>query len=232
VFLVLDNTDYVYLNQKAKNIISSKKLKKENLFLKHKNNIVYIKELKPLLKKAIGLKIFVLNGMKVKEIIDIKEAVYQNNVWNGKNVTVTIINNKMSVKKLNNLLVLRNFEPVVLSNLKKLDSLSIKDALLAIKIFKDIKLNKIIAILLYKIITPLSIILLLIYFMYTSPMHQRISNISIFMIKSIFLVIFVWGINLLIYKFVKQGVLYPFVLFLPLLFIIILDFYAIKKENL
>lgn len=120
---------------------------------------------------------------------------------------------------------------MVLSNLKKLDSLSIKDALLAIKIFKDIKLNKIIAILLYKIITPLSIILLLIYFMYTSPMHQRISNISIFMIKSIFLVIFIWGINLLIYKFIKNGVLPYFVLSVPLLFVILLDFYVIKKEN-
>ncbi|GAX87499.1 lipopolysaccharide export system permease protein [Lebetimonas natsushimae] len=233
LFLVLDNTNYVYLNQKAKNIISSKKIKKENLFLKHKNNIVYIKELKPLLKKAIGLKIFVLNNMELKKIINIKEAIYQNNVWNGTDVTIITINNdKMNVKKLHNLSVLKNFEPLVLSNLKRLDSLSIKDALLAIKIFKDIKLNKIIAVLLYKILTPLSIILLLIYFMYISPIHQRISNISVFMIKSIFFVIFIWGINLLIYKFVKQGVLSPFVLFLPLLFIVILDFYVIKKENL
>jgi lipopolysaccharide export system permease protein len=233
VFLILDNTNYVYLNQKAKNILFNKKLKKENLFLKHENNVIYIRELKPLFKKAIDVKIFILNGKKIEKIVDIKEAVYKNNIWIGKDVLVTVIkNNEMVVKKLNNIKILKNFEPLVLSNLKKLDSLSIKDAVLALKVFKDIKLNKIIAILLYKIITPLSIILLLIYFMYTSPMHQRISNISFFMIKSIFFVILIWGINLLIYKFVKNGVLSPFVLFLPLLFIIILDFYVIKKESL
>jgi lipopolysaccharide export system permease protein len=232
-FLILDNTNYVYLNQKAKNILFNKKLKKENLFLKHKNNIIYIRELKPLFKKAIDVKIFVLNEKKVEKIIDIKEAVYKNNIWIGKDVLLTVIkNNEMIVKKLHNIKILKNFEPLVLSNLKKLDSLSIKDAVLAIKVFKDIKLNKIIAILLYKIITPLSIIFLLIYFMYTSPMHQRISNISFFMIKSVFLTILVWGINLLLYKFVKQGVLTPYILFLPLIAIIILDIYVIKKESL
>lgn len=232
-FLVLDNTNYVYLNQKAKNIISSKKIKKENLFLKYKNNIIYIKELKPLVNKAIGLKIFVLNNMNVEKIIDLKEAVYQNNTWHGKIATITIIkNNKMIVKKVKKLILLKNFEPLVLSNLKKLESLSITDSILALKVFKDIKLNKIIGILIYKIITPLSIILLLVYFMFVSPIHQRVSNISLFMIKSIFLVIFIWGINLLIYKFVKQGVLPPIVLFIPLLFIIVLDIFVIKKENL
>jgi lipopolysaccharide export system permease protein len=233
VFLGLENTNYVYLNQKAKNIISNKKVKKENLFLKHNNSIVYIKELKPLLKKAIDLKIFVLDNMKVKKIISIKEAVYNDNIWIGKNAVIkTIKNKKIETEKLNQIKILKNFEPLVLSNLKRLDSLSISDALLAIKIFKDIKLNKIISILFYKTVTPLSLILMLIYLIYISPMHQRISNISLFMIKSVFFVIFIWGINLLLYKFVKQGVLSPFVLFIPLLFIIILDFYVIKKEHL
>jgi lipopolysaccharide export system permease protein len=232
IFLILNNTEYVYFKQKAKSIISNHKIKKENLFLKHNNKIVYIKELKPLLRKAIGLKIFVLDKMKVKKVIFIKEAVYKNDIWYGKNVIIeSIKDNEINTKKLSSLKILKNFEPVVLSNLKKLDSLSIRDSFLAIEIFKDIKLNKILAILLYKILAPLSIILLLVYFMYISPMHQRISNISVFMIKSVFLTILVWGIDLLIYKFVKQGVFSPFMLFLPLIFILFLDIYIIKKES-
>jgi lipopolysaccharide export system permease protein len=233
VFLILENTNYVYLNQKAQSILSKKKLKKENLFLKHNNNIVYIKELKPLLKKALNLKIFVVDGIKVKKIISIKEAVYKDNIWIGKDVSIETINDKnIALKKLKELKVLKDFEPLVLSNLKKLDSISIEDALLAIKVFKDIKLNKIISILLYKTVIPLSLILIMVYLMYKSPMHQRIANISVFMIQSIFMVIFIWGVDLLLYKFVKQGVLSPIMLFLPLLFIISLDFYIVKKENL
>jgi lipopolysaccharide export system permease protein len=233
IFLILNNTNYVYFKQYALNIINKQKIKKENLFLKHNNNIVYIKELKPLLKKALGVKIFVLDAMEVKKIIDIKEAVYKDNVWIGKNVRIENIKDKeITFEKIKKLKILKNFEPLVLSNLKKLDSISIKDSFLAMKIFRDIKLNKIVAILLYKIISPLSIILLLIYFMYISPMHQRISNISLFMIKSVFITIFVWGINLLLYKFVKQGVLIPYILFLPLAVMIFLNIYVIKKESL
>jgi lipopolysaccharide export system permease protein len=232
VFLALNNTGYVYFKEQAKSIISNQKIKKENIFLKHDRSIVYIKELKPLLKKAFDVRIFVLDGMKVKSIISIKEAVYKDNMWIGKDVLIEKFENKkMEVKKFEKLKILKNFEPLVLSNLQKLDSLSIKDAFLAMKVFKDIKLNKIIAILLYKIIAPFSIILLLVYFMYVSPMHQRISNISFFMIKSVFITILVWGINLLLYKFVKQGVLTPYILFLPLIVIIILDIYVIKKER-
>jgi lipopolysaccharide export system permease protein len=233
IFLVLNNTNYVYLNQKAQNIISNKKMKKENLFLKHNNNIVYIKELKPLLREAIYLKIFVLKGMKVNKVILIKKAEYKNNIWHGRDVKIETINDKrIDIQKIDKIDILKNFEPLVLSNLKRLDSLSIKDAFIALKVFKDIKLNKIISILLYKIITPLSVILLIVFFIYVSPMHQRISNIAIFMIKSVFLTIFLWGINLLLYKFIKQDVLTPFALFLPLLFMLILDIYVIKKEHL
>jgi len=232
IFLSLENTNYVYFKQEAQNILSNKNIKKENLFLKYKNNIVYIKELKPLLKKAIDVKIFVLNEMKVKKIISIKEAYYQNNIWIGKNVVINEINNKnIKIKKIKKILILKNFEPLVLSNLKKLESLSIKDAILALKIFKDIKLNKVISILIYKIISPLCLIALLVYLIFIAPVHQRISNISFFMLKSVFLTILVWGINLLLFKFVKQGVLSPFVLIIPLIFIIFLDFYVIKKEN-
>ncbi|WP_024790505.1 MULTISPECIES: LptF/LptG family permease [unclassified Lebetimonas] len=232
IFIALDNTNYVYFNQKAQNILLNKKLKKENLFLKYKNSIVYIKELKPLLKKAYCVKIFTLEGTKVKKIINIKEAEYKNNKWMGNNVTIEMFDkNRLIIKKENHLNVLTDFEPLVLSNLKKLESISIKDALLAMKIFKSIKLNKIISILMFKILTPLSLILFLIYLMYSAPVHQRISSISFFLIKSVFFSVFLWGANLLLYKFVKQGVINPFILTLPLFFVLVLDIYVIKKEN-
>jgi len=232
LFIGLENTNYAYFNQKAENIISNKKIKKENLFLKYKNSIVFIKQLNPILKKATDVEIFVLEDMKIKKIIKIDEAFYQNGVWNGKRANIEIFTpNKLIYKKAKNIKVLKDFEPGVLSNLKKMSSISIKDAFLAIKIFKDIKLNKIISLLMFKIVTPVSLILFLVYLLYTSPVHQRISSISFFLIKSSFFTILLWGANLLLYKFIKKGILNPFMLFLPLVFVIILDIYVIKKEN-
>ena len=232
LFIGLENTNYAYFNQKAENILSNKKIKKENLFLKYKNNIIFIKQLNPILKKATDMEIFVLDNMKIKKIIKIDEAFYQNNIWNSKEADIKIFQkDKLVLKKAKNIKVLKDFEPVVLSNLKKMSSISIKDAFLALKIFKDIKLNKVISLLMFKIVTPVSLILFLVYLLYTSPIHQRISSISFFLIKSSFYIILLWGANLLLYKFIKKGIISPFMLFLPLVFVIILDIYVIKKEK-
>jgi lipopolysaccharide export system permease protein len=238
LFLFLENSNYAYLKQKAENIINNHQVKKENLFLKYedkygKKSLVFIKELKPLLNKAIDLKIFMLDNMRVDKIVVIPEAVYKDRIWIGKDAKVyNIFDKKIIIEKFKTIKVLRNFEPLVLSNLKKLDSISFKDAFVALKVFRDVKLTNIIAIVFYKIISPLTLIFLLIFFVYSSPIHQRLSNISFFILKSVFITILLWGIDLLLYKFIRQGVFSPFVLLIPLILVLILDLYVIKKEYL
>jgi len=231
VMSLAQSTKISYANQYAQAIKNNMNLKNNNLFLKYNNNIIYIKELEPILKKAKDVSVFELKNNSLYRIIHAKEAVFKDNKWITNEAEIYTITPKKWSREVKALEFLENFKPKILSNLKTLDNISFYDAYLAIKYFKDLDLNKILSIVFFKIFTPLSMILLIWLLFMIAPIHIRISNVPLFMIKSLTFSILVWGSELLLYKFTKQGVLPYWVLSIPFVILLIIDIYILRRRN-
>ncbi|GAB6073747.1 LptF/LptG family permease [Nautilia lithotrophica] len=231
LFIALESGKMAYVREYADSILNKTQYSNTNLFLKFNNNIIYIEKIKPILKEAVNMKVFVLENGKVSKIIYAKKALFKDNEWYANNAKITYITDKELIDEYKDIRFLKNFKPKIVSNLKKLNSISLYDALIAIKIFKDVNVNTLLSMVFYKIFTALSLIGLLIIFMFEAPVHQRISNVSLFLVKSVFLTILVWGIQLMIYKFSKQGVISPYVLMIPCLLIFVYGIYLLYKEK-
>jgi len=231
IFIIFDTSKYAYSKEYAKAILNKQKYTTTNLFLKHKNSIVYIGKINPLLKEAYNMEIFVIKNNHLIKAIFAKRASFKNNKWFCENATIFYFYKDKILKEQKSLSFLKNFKPKIVSNLKKLNSISFYDAFIAIKVFKDVNINNILAILFFKIFTPLSLIGLIVIFLIYAPIHIRVSNLSFFMIKSVFITIFMWGVEILIYKFAKQGVMHPYFLMLPAIIVYLYIIYLIRRKD-
>jgi len=223
------STKLAYSAEYAQAIKDAKKLNTDNIFLKYNNYVIYIKKLNPVLKEAKNIFVFYIKNKKLTKYLFAKKASFIDNEWVAKNADVYLINEKRWIKNTSSQVFLKNFKPKIISNLQILRDISFWDAYLTIKYFKNVDLNKILSIVFYKIFTPLSMIGIIIYIFYISPIHIRVSNVTLFMIKSISLSILVWGIMLLLYKFAKQGVLPFYILSVPFFIILIIDLLIRRK---
>ncbi len=228
---VLESTKAAYSGEYAEAIKDAKKLSTSNLFLKYKNRVIYIKNLNPIFKTAYDMKVFVLKNSRVTKIYFAKEAKFINNQWFCKNADIMILSKNSWTKEHKKLYFLQNFKPKIISNLQKLKDISFYDAYLTVKYFKNIDKNTILSIVFFKIFTPLVILALMIYLFVKAPIHTRISNVPLFMLKSLSLSILLWGGMLLLFKFAKQGVLYYWTLVLPFLLLLIIDFIILRRNN-
>jgi len=231
IFIIFDTSKYAYSKEYAKAILNKQKYTTTNLFLKHKNNIIYIEKINPLLKEAYNMEIFVIKDNNLVKAIFAKRAIFKDNKWFCKDAKIIYFYKDKIVKEQKDISFLENFKPKIVSNLKELNSISFYDAFLAIKVFKDVNINNILAILFFKIFTPLSLIGLIVIFLIYAPMHLRVSNLSFFMIKSVFITILLWGVQILMYKFVKQGVMLPYSLMLPTIVVYGYILYLIRRKN-
>ena len=230
VMFGLQSGKLAYSKEYALAIKSADKLNTENIFLKYDNKIIYIEKLNPILQTAYNVNVFYLNGGDVSKIINAKKAFFKGNVWLSDNAIVMYLSNKKWEKTFQRLLFLKNFKPKILSNLQKLRDISFYDAYLTVRYFKNINLNKILSILFFKIFTPFSILFLMIYIFLNTPIHIRISNIALFMIKSISFSVLLWGGMLIMFKFAKQGTLPFWSLIIPCLFLGLIDIIILRRK--
>jgi len=224
-------TKLAYANQYAKSIKDNFNYKTYDLFLKHKNNIVYIKIINPFSKTAWGIRVFEFEGKRIKKVIYAKKAIFVDNAWRTKNAEILILKKEVWEKEQKPLVFLRNFAPKILTNLKTLDNISFYDAYITIRYFKDIDLNMILSIMFFKIFTPLLMIAFMVYLFFVSPIHVRVSNVSLFMIKSVTFSVLLWAGELLLFKFAKQGILPFWTLAVPFVVVLIFDFFVIRRSN-
>ena len=231
LMFLLQSTKLTYANEYAQAIKDAKKLNTENIFLKYKNKIIYIKKLNPVLKNAENMQVIELKNNKIIKTIFAKKAFFKDDYWMCNNAKISTISDNKWISKNSKIIFLRHFKPKIISNLQKLREISLYDAYLTIKYFKNIDLNTILSIVFFKIFTPFSIIALIYFIFLISPIHIRISNIVIFMLKSISLSVLVWGGMLILYKFAKQGILSFWVLSIPFFILILIDFYITRRKN-
>jgi len=228
---LLQFSKLAYANQYAMSIKENFNYKTYNLFLKHKNNIVYIKVINPFSKTAWGIRVFEFEGKRIKKVIYAKKAIFVDNAWRTKNAEILILKKEVWEKEQKPLVFLRNFAPKILTNLKTLDNISFYDAYITIRYFKDIDLNMILSIMFFKIFTPLLMIAFMVYLFFVSPIHVRVSNVSLFMIKSVTFSVLLWAGELLLFKFAKQGILPFWTLAVPFVVVVIIDFFVIRRSN-
>ena len=228
---VLQSTKAAYSGEYAQAIKNAKKLSTRDMFLKYKNKIIYINDLNPILKTAYGMKVFVLKNNKITKVYFLKTAKFIQNRWYCKNAEITTLYKNKWQKEKKKLYFLENFKPKIISNLQKLKDISFYDAYLTVKYFKNIDKNTIFSIVFFKFFTPLAILALMVFLFIKAPVHVRISNVPLFMLKSLSLSILVWGGMLLIFKFAKQGVLPYWSLALPFIFLLITDFIILRRNN-
>jgi len=228
---LLQSTKLAYSNEYAQAIKDAKKLNTKNLFLKYQNKIIYIGKLNPIFKTAKNVNVIEFKNNRICRVIFAPLAKFKNDVWITDYANIIILKNNQWVEKRKKLIFLKNFKPKILSNLQKLREISLYDAYLTIKYFKNIDLNTIFSIVFFKIFTPLSILALMFYIFFIAPIHIRISNITLFMLKSISLSVLVWGGMLILYKFTKQGVLPFWSLSIIFILLLILDIYVARRKN-
>jgi lipopolysaccharide export system permease protein len=231
---LLQTTRLTYANEYAQAIRDRMKLQNTNLFLKYKNKIVYIKVLNPFLEQAKNISIIYFSKGKVYKLLFSSKATYHDNKWFSSKIKIIFLKkNKWFEIEKRNVSFLNNFQPKIISNLEKLNNISISfyDAYLTIRYFKKINLNKIFSVIFFYIFTPLSMISVLIYLFLSSPIHIRISNYFLFLIKGVFFSVMVWSVSLILFKFARENVISYYFLVTPFLAMIILNFYVLRRKN-
>ncbi len=230
-FLMFEFTKFAYFREYANAILSNKQHVNSDLFVKYKDRVVFMKKLNPLIKTAYDIKVFYLKDFKVYKILVAKEAKFKDDVWEVKKAYISFITPSRVYHYVKDVKILKDFKPKIISNLKQLNSISLYDAILAIKIFKDVNVSILLSIVLFKIFSALNMICLIVIFLILSPIHPRVANVSVFLVKSVLFTILLWGSELMIFKFAKQGVLNPYVLILPFLLVCCYSIYLFYKEK-
>jgi len=204
----------------------------ENLFFKFNNNIIFIKKLDVVRKKAYDMKIFILHRDGLNKVYEIKEAIFKNNVWKSKNIIEhKFLKSKITTQNLN-IDLLKGFKPDILNKLESKQAMTLKIAFQALYLLKreNINVNFIKTYIYNAIIPPLSFILLIIIVFIKAPIHSRISNTSYYIAISVFSSIMLWITFLLVKKMATAGVIAPDIVFItPFILLLGLTIYYFRK---
>ncbi len=234
--IFLHTTPFSYAYQNAENIRKYGVISNSttNLFFKYNDSYIFFKKLFPIQKKANDIRIFEVSNQRLKKIIKAKEANFINNSWKIKNATIIEnLNQKIDIKKNQNLTLLKGFKPKILDSVYEgKTSFSIVDALYAIKLLKEQKIDikKIKAALYAQIFYPLFAPFLMIIIFYFVPITQRVFSLTLFSFGAIIFTLFIWGLFFTLMRLSFVGVLAPEIsTILPILLLAIIASIFYKK---
>lgn len=213
LFYFLDSTQFAYSIEKAKGILKGEQIwRSGSYFLTWKGKAVSIGELNPIVGKAEEVTLFYFSpSNRLVKVVKAPTARFNGEEWIAPEVELLqLTEEKWERGNVKNFHFLKEFKPKVVSNLKSVNTISFTDALYALRYFKNLDTNQILAIALFKLTTPLVILFTTALLFLVAPIQIRIGNLSLFMVKSALLGVFLWGIQLLLFKFAKQGVLSPY----------------------
>jgi lipopolysaccharide export system permease protein len=198
------------------------------LFLKHNDQYVYFEELNPYKQEAFHVKIFDMENNELKTIINAKSAKYIKNEWILEDVQITskpIItsqNSSITIERKDEFATLRGFRPSIIENAQQgRNSLSIPDAIEAIKFFKNqgVNINSFKSNLFLTLFFPLYAPLMVLILYYYLPVSGRFFNLAFMSFVFIFIGLVGWGVLYVIGKFAANsvvsaeiGIVFPIIL--------------------
>ncbi len=235
IYLVLHLTSFTYADEYANNIkkYSSIMSATKNLFFKYNNSYIYFDRLLPLQRQAKGVRIFEVNGTKIKRVVLASSADFEQNYWHIPKATVVErLTDKIVVQK-RDLDTLVGYRPKILDSVYEgKTNISLLDALYALKLFQTQKIDtkKLQAVILYHLFYPFFAPLLMIIIFYFVPVSARIANLNLFSFAAILATLVTWGVLYSLVKLAFAGSLRPEVAIVaPILLLGGVAYYFYKK---
>ncbi len=243
LYISLNASNFVKANEFADSIKRHGEIQNNSgqLFLKSDQDYVYFETLDPINKIGTSIKIFHTEDTDVRYIIDAKEAIFQKDHWQLKDVTITYkpslksTKAKLRTEHKETLLALQGFQPQIIDNLFKGKSrLTIQDSFAAIRLLKSqhFKTDKIRANLYIMIAFPLFAPLAILTLFYPLPAQRRSSNLALLSTLYVFGVLMLWGVLFTMAKISTNGALLPEIgIVIPLLLLLLISVYLIYKNR-
>ncbi|MDR0468179.1 MAG: LptF/LptG family permease [Campylobacteraceae bacterium] len=242
VYYGLNMSQFSYSYEYRSNILDNARLgsTSSELFLKHDNQYIYFEELNPYKQEVLDVKIFDIEDNELKSAISAISAKYISDEWVLQDVQIMtkpeIVsqNVAISIKMQDELAVLRGFRPSIIESAHQgKKSLSIPDAIEAIKFFKDQKVNivpfksNLYLMLFFPLYAPLMVLILYYYL----PISGRFFDLALMSFVFVFIGLVGWGILYIVGKFSANSVISPEIgIILPIVFLSTLAIYLYRKN--
>ena len=242
IYYALNMSQFSYAYEYRSNILDNAGLSSTSseLFLKHDNQYIYFEELNPYKQEALGIKIFDIEQNELKSAISANSAKYVKNEWILQDVQILtkpkIISKSsaITIQKIDELATLKGFRPSIIENARQgKNSLSIPDAIEAIKFFKDqgVNINSFKSNLYLTLFFPLYAPLMVLILYYYLPISGRFFNLALMSFTFIFIGLVGWGVLYVIGKFAANSVISAEIgIVLPIILLSLFAGYLYRKN--
>jgi lipopolysaccharide export system permease protein len=245
LFWILNNNPtFVSAKQISDNIKKYGQVSKyeNNLFLKSKDNYIFIEKLNKYKKEGTKIEIFETKGVDLKRVIKAQKGVFKDNCWLLSDVKIitkptvddTVLNKKLEVKKVDSMKVLNGFKPTIIGSLYKgSQGLTISDDIEAISLLKDrgLSIATIKANLYQAIFFPLFSLFLGVVLFFKLPIQRRGENLAMLSAGLYFVALITWGVLYMLIEVSKNGVVIPEVgIILPIFLLGVYSYFFYKRK--
>jgi len=176
----------------------------KDLFFAYKGKYIYFSKLLPLQEKALGIRVFTLEGNSLKSILEASSAVYRADSWYIKEADIitkpddlTFESHGIEGTQTKDLKILDGFRPKMLDQIYEGKvNFTIRNAIDAILLLNDQNIDtSSIKGALYKIfVYPFFAPLLIIIIFFFVPISVRFLNVSLFSFAAILSTLLTWGV--------------------------------------
>ena len=222
---------------------SKEKQIKQNLFLKYNGSYVYIRQLRPEVRKAVDLRIYTPQPDGSVQTIYGEEADFRQDRWIVHNVKILIENRprtlgqkSLDIAHKNHIETLHGFKPALLTSVfEGKNTYTIPAAWSAIHLLSTqrIKTMKFRNLLYHMAITPFFAHFLIITFFFLIPIYARGANLAWITVATVSSTLLVWGVLNILFRLGRNEVLLPeAVAFIPMLILIgLVTYVTVRKAN-
>lgn len=242
IFIGLNATPFVYMQEKAESIIYKDNPSNisENLLVKYNDDYVYFEKINPLLQNAQNVKIFTLKNGILSAFAQASSAAFESKYWVLHGVTLSTLptplllgQQGLQVEKIPVLKTLKGFRPKVLDTIyQNKPAVSITDAIRSLHVLHHQRADtkKIRGFLYVSILLPFFVPLTAILIAYYTPNLARYENLALLSLKFIILSLILWGLFFALGKFSISGIFLPEVgILLPFVLLLGTALYHYKK---
>lgn len=237
LYILLNFTSFAYSYEYKRNILNNQSLSsfKNDLFLKHKEQYIYIKSLNPFTKQIFDIKIFNTKNNLLLSVLQAKDGSFEDDFWHLNDVKITNIKEDKITEELKKMkLELKGYKPKIIENLYQGNVyISVIDAIEALIFFKDLQINtKQVRSLLYALVFfPLFAPLMIILLYYYLPIYGRFFNQALVSFALLCITLCSWGFLFVLTKFTYTTSINPEAgIILPIISLVVFSFFKYKKN--
>ncbi|MBF7068808.1 LptF/LptG family permease [Campylobacter volucris] len=244
VYVGLNFTPFAYANEYKSNIVKRGVVSKEggDVLIKYNEKFIYIE--KTSANSLYNVKIFDINDLNIKQLLQAKNAQFEGKFWNLNEVKSITIPEQLIVSKeglkiedFQSIQGLQDFSPKILERISLVESdpsYSISDALESILIFskQNISTNALRTSLYSLVLIPFFAPFLMLIIYYYFPITARFFNLAFLAFVFFIFVLGIWGMLFLLTRLSENEILLPELgIMLPIFILMMIGgFYYFKNR--